>query len=315
MIKQPSVGVVIENLTVDGTGNGITGCTPDLEGILFQNGSGTVEHVAVRNEVLSSSLSGCQSGQGIFVQTGHGEATSVIVENSSVHNYQKNGITGNDPNTYIEIENNDVQGAGVVAVPGAAQNGIQIAFGATGKATGNLVIDNVYGDPTIAASCGILLYDASENSSIQVSTNTIGNTQIAVALITDESGGSSQYDDGVTVNSNKIFGTSTYDAIDACTNGNTITSNTVMNSGESAVHLDASCSGSGNNTGNNNSVSSNTITEAGCAGILEDSGTSGETIGTNTFYTVPNMTLTGACSGGSYTRLGESRGYKPSPRR
>ena len=149
-------------------------------GILFQNGSGTVNHVAVRNQVLSASLSGCQSGEGIFVQTGFGEATSVTVENSSVHNYQKNGITGNDVNTYLVAENNDVQGAGVVAAPGAAQNGIQIAFGATGKITGNLVIDDVYGDPTIAASCGILLYDAAENSSIWVSSNTVGNTQIAV---------------------------------------------------------------------------------------------------------------------------------------
>ena len=53
--------------------------------------SGTVNHVAVRNELPGDTLSGIQSGQGIFVETAGGSAT-LTVENCSVHNYQKNGI-------------------------------------------------------------------------------------------------------------------------------------------------------------------------------------------------------------------------------
>ena len=38
--------VNITNVIVDSVGNGITGCLPDLIGILYQNASGTINHVA-----------------------------------------------------------------------------------------------------------------------------------------------------------------------------------------------------------------------------------------------------------------------------
>src|ERR1700691_1533957 len=52
LLVQDTAGpVLISNLTVDGTGNGITNsCGLDLQGILFQSASGTVDHVAVRNQ-------------------------------------------------------------------------------------------------------------------------------------------------------------------------------------------------------------------------------------------------------------------------
>jgi hypothetical protein len=44
LVQGPFVAsVTITNLTVDGTGNGITGCSPDVQGILFQNASGHSE--------------------------------------------------------------------------------------------------------------------------------------------------------------------------------------------------------------------------------------------------------------------------------
>jgi len=59
-----TAGVLISNITVDGTGNGISDCT-NLAGILYENASGTVNHVAVRNQTLGTGLEGCQSGRNL----------------------------------------------------------------------------------------------------------------------------------------------------------------------------------------------------------------------------------------------------------
>ena len=301
LVQGPFVAAVtITNLTVDGAGNGINGCSPDLQGILFQNASGTVNHVAVRNQALPPADSGCQSGESIYVQTAAGFSSTVTVQNSSVHNYNKNGITGNDPNTKLTVTGSYVQGSGVVPSPSAAQNGIQLGFGALGKISLNTVIDNTYVDPTAAAATDILLYDTAENSGITVSSNIVGNSQIPIALEADNLD-SPNFGDGVSVTGNKVFGTSTYDGIDACTNGNTVTGNTIFNSAESGVHLDASCGTFFGPplppTGNNNTATGNTILESACAGILNDSGTTGNTTTPDTYYTVPFpvASSTGSC--------------------
>ena len=287
LLVQNTGPVSISNLTVDGTGNAITGCSPDLRGILFQNASGTVKHVAVRNQVPNGNPSGCQIGESIYVQTAAGHSSTVTVEKSSVHNYNKNGITGNDLNTNLVLTLNYVQGAVVVLVLGAAQNGIQLGFGATGTIKGNTVIDNIYGDPTVTTSANILLYDTAENSGITVTSNRVGNSQVPIALITLGDDGAN-LGDGVTVTDNHIFGTSAYDAIDACTKGNTVTGNTILNSAESGVHLDASCGiHFGGTTGNNNIATGNTILESACAGILVDPTATGNTTTPDTYYTVP----------------------------
>jgi len=292
--------VSISNLMVDGTGNGISGCTPDLQGILFQNASGTVNHVAVRNQVPGGTLGNCQSGgEGIFVQSSTGTST-VTVETSSVHNYNTNGITGNDPGTTLTVSGNYVQGSGVVS-GGAVQNGIQLGFGAKGKITLNTVIDNIYGSPT-PASADLLLHDTAEssglaNGSMVVTNNIFGNSQRPIGLETDGLDGAN-LGDGVYVNGNKIFG-ATGDAIDVCTNGNTVTGNTIVNSAGSGVHFDTSCGVSfGGSTGYNNTATKNTILDSACAGILDDTGGTGNNTATpDTFYTVPFpiTSSTGSC--------------------
>jgi len=274
LVQNTAGPVLISNLTVDGKGNQYTG--DDLRGICYQDASGVVNHVAVRNEVPNDTPTGDQSGQGIFVETTISPSATLTVENSSVHNYNKNGIVARYAGANLIATGNYVQGSGPIDV--IAQNGIELAFnGATGSIKSNTVIDNFY-TPNTSSAADILLYDAAENASIAVSGNTLGNSNYAVSLFTDTVG---TYGDGVSVTGNKIFGTSTFDAIDACTNGNIITGNTIFNSSESGIHLDASCGGTG--TGGN--VSGNTILESACAGILADSGTSN--VGTNTFYTVP----------------------------
>ena len=233
---------MISNLTVDGKGNQYSG--EDLRGICYQDASGTVKNVAVRNEIPNDIPTGDQSGQGILVETTNSSSASLTVQNSSVHNYNKNGIVARYTGAVLVATGNYVQGSGPIDV--IAQNGIELAFnGAAGTIKNNTVIDNFY-TPNTSNSSDILLYDAKEYGSITISGNVLGNSNIAISLFTDAAG---TYGDGVAISGNKIFGTSTFDGIDVCTNSNIITGNTIFNSAESGIHLDASCTGTG--TGNN----------------------------------------------------------------
>lgn len=273
LVQNTAGPVNISNLTVDGTGNQYAG--DDLRGILYQDASGTVNHVAVRNEVPNDTPTGDQSGQGIFVETTNTSSASLTVENSSVHNYNKNGIVARYVGATLVANGNYVQGSGPISY--IAQNGIEIAFGAGGTIENNTVIDNFY-IPTTDTASDILLYDSADGVSVAVTGNVTGNSNIAIGLETDTPG---TLGDGVFVSKNKIFGTSTFDGIDLCTNGNTVTSNIIFNSAQSGIHLDASCG-----AGTGNSVTGNTILESACAGILVDSGAGGTTT-PDTFFTVP----------------------------
>ena len=290
LVQNTAGPVTLSNLTVDGTGNQYN--NDDLRGILYQDASGTVNHVAVRNIVPGDVPTGIQSGQGIMVETTSSSSAVLTVENSSVHNYNKNGIVARYSGAVLTATGNYVQGSPNNLI---ASNGIEIAFdGATGTVKNNFVIDNVYtaadGNPGNGAS-GILLYDTLELGNILVSGNMVGNAQEGIAVVRD----TTSIGDGVTVTANKIFGTSSFDAIDVCTNGNVITNNVIYNTAQSGVHLHASCNGS---TGNNNSVTGNTVLESACAGYLSDPGTFGNGTPTGTFYTVPVQmaTSTAGCT-------------------
>jgi hypothetical protein len=277
ILVQGTAGPVkISNLTVDGTGNNYT--SGDIRGILYQDASGTITHVAARNQIPGGTLNGDQSGQGIMVETTSSSSAVLTVTNSSVHNYNKNGIVARYAGASLTASGNFVQGAGAVS-GSAAQNGIEIAFeGATGSIKSNTVIDNVYYDPSSSSSAGILLYDAAQDAGIAVSGNTVGNSQEGIQLYTDSSG---TLGDGVLVSANKIYGTSSFDGIDVCTSGNTITGNTIINAAESGVHFDGSCGVS-----HSNNASGNTFIESACAGYLADAGTSNPSP-TGTYLDVP----------------------------
>ena len=295
--------VTINNLTVDGTGNLVATCGLDLDGILFQNASGAVSHVAVRNQVPVAGFGGCQIGLGIYVQTGIGFTSKVAVSNSSVHNYNKNGITGNDVGTTLNLTGNYIQGAG--AIDYIAQNGIQLAYGATGKIVSETVIDNSYVGPVDAAA-DILLYDTSVNGGVAVTSNILGNSQYPIVLYTLGTDGAN-VGDGVVITGNHIFGGASFDAIDVCTNGNTVNGNTIFDSAESAIHLDGSCGG----TGKNNTATGNTIVESACAGIIDDwSGTGGNNYSADTYYTVPFPVAGSAGSCPFVTGLAHAKGKR-----
>lgn len=257
--------VSITGLVVDGVNNGITECAPKLEGIMFQNASGSVIHTTVRNFKLAAYLNGCQSGTGIFAQSGGGQVSVVTVEHCSIHDFQKNGITGDEIGTTVYARHNFVTGLGPTT--GAAQNGIQIGFGAQGSIAGNTIADTIWSPCNAVATCeavatGILV---TGSDGVEVLENRAGVAQIPIYVVSNN----------VAVLRNEAYGSAVFDAIRIEGNENAIVQNRVVDGVEAGVYL----------MGNNNFVLLNSITEAP-VGVFEASGSSGNVLLGNDYFDV-----------------------------
>jgi Periplasmic copper-binding protein (NosD) len=276
--------VTISDLTMDAANSNLDslGCAGDPTGIYYQNSSGTITRNSVVNDVLSPALNGCQGGLGILVESTGTNNVSITFNN--VENYQKNGITVDGfgaPGLSAAITSNTVVGQGPTT--GAAENSIQVAYGATGSITSNTVgsdvwSPDVFGD-TGDAAAGILVF---ASPSVSVKSNNVSNTQYGIAIVS----ASGEAADGAQVVSNLVSTTHLYDGIDLCSNNNTATGNTINGSDESAIHVDDTCTGASAG----NIVQRNTINSA-CAGVLSGP-TSGNTISPNTYYNVINEVTT-----------------------
>ena len=333
-VASTSGGVTISHLTVDGTGNDVASCGLTLEGIYFQNTPGTITNNVVRNQYQTdyADYGGCQNGLAINVESLTPNA--VTVSFNSVRSYQKNGITATGAATgpgssgpVVTISSNYIVGLGATARNwqgfylneiNAAENGVQVGFGATGKVMANVVNDNIWGTDTSSdtgdAASGILIF---ASDAVMVSGNEVGSAQFGIVADTDTynlcDGASCGPADNNIITSNKVAGTQLFDGIDLCGNSNTAHANSVYGSSESGVHIDSTCG-----TGNNNTVTNNTINEA-CAGILLGSG-SGNTTTPDTFNNVTNTTLGGdvcpATMGDVAKAAGQSKRHlalRPSP--
>ena len=254
--------VKLNNLTVDGATNGINGCSPNLVGIYYRNASGDVNNMAVRNIKLSPSDFGCQSGQGIFVQSGNGRKSKVNISDSSVHDYQKTGIIANEVGTDVNITGNAVTGVG--PSPQIAQNGIQIAFGAKGTIDSNSVINHLYSLCTSVncafTSSNILIFDS---NGVKVTRNNTGNSQVNIFYEGNKGD----------VSNNTIFQSPVFDGIDLVGNQNRATNNSIFNSEEAGVFVQ----------GDKNDVTGNTINEA-AVGVLKDGSSTNTNVAGNKFY-------------------------------
>ncbi len=308
LFVENATAVTISHVTVDGEGNALTGCGTNLIGIFYQNSSGKIVDDVARNQILDSPYQGCQVGLGIDVESDSG-APAVTIANSSVHRYQKNGITAGGPGTgggpVMTITGNSVTGIGATAA--IAQNGIQIGYGSTGKVTGNYVTDDIYTGGTVGAS-GILII---ASAGVTASNNSVESTQFGIVTVSDPTYGAA---DNAVINSNHVGGTQTFDAIDLCSNGNAADSNSIFGSNaQSGVHVDDECPGPGSTpSGTNNTVKNNTINEP-CAGVLLGSGTP-NTTSPNTFFNVTFTTLSGnSCAGGPAALTGLARSIQNHP--
>jgi nitrous oxidase accessory protein NosD len=266
LLVADTTGVSISGLTVDGANNGISQCAPDLIGISFQNASGELDRIAVRNFKLATSLNACQSGTGIFVQSGNGGVSKVEIDHCTVHDFQKNGITADEIGTVTIIRRNVVTGIGPTT--GAAQNGVQIGFGAAGSILDNIVTNNVWAPCTAIATCTVVATNilVTQSDGVEVSGNTAGISQVNIFV----------HGDAAAIDRNETFATAVFDGIRVQGDQSRVRHNHVLNGAESGVFL----------SGNNNVVTENTITEA-AIGILKDTGSSGNIIAGNRFFNTP----------------------------
>jgi len=128
-----------------------------LRGILLDGAAGSVTNSHALD--INQGASGCQEGNGIEVRNAPfapgGVDVVVTISGNEVTDYQKTGILANG-SVNVTILDNVVTGAGPVDY--IAQNGVQVAFGATGLVRGNTVSGNFYTGPDVA--CGLLFFDA-----------------------------------------------------------------------------------------------------------------------------------------------------------
>lgn len=333
--------VTVEYVIVDGSNNNIQTCGMELLGIYYQNAGGKIENVTTQNQMLPTGYQGCQSGEGIFVENQTVGTPQLSIQQNTVDTFDKNGITVSYAAALSSIDNNTVTGIGPTDV--IAQNGIQLGYGASGTINGNDVSNLVY-TPATYGSSGILLYDiplAGALVATQVSNNIVSNAQYGVVLdavdgaagdllpITKNTVAGAAFagvglysdpsvpldDDYINVASNTISGTTPYDNIDACSDNNSITSNTTSSSTEAGVHLDALCQEpDGQSTGVNNTVKRNRILN-NCVGILSGPPVGQNHIGRNRLsgntYNYEYGTDSWTCSAHRY--MGKHRPASPPP--
>ena len=284
--------VNISNVVVDG-GTSWDGSTYNFVGIYYQNASGVLNHVVTRNQAANPH-GGSSLGFGIFAEAVLPGKSIVTVENSSVHDFDKNGIVARGSGATLHAILDQVRGN--LPAEGDAENGIEIAYGATGSATNNTVSDFIWTGDTPSdeanAADGILVY---HSPNVAITANHVSNTQFGIAVVGDGTSATA----GETIKTNVVDGALVQDGINVCgSTGDTIASNTIAGSTRAGIHLDGTTQ-SGDCTPlatGDTTVSANIINEA-CAGILNGvSNPSGNTIGTietNTDYNVVNTTLVG----------------------
>ncbi|MEQ8405926.1 MAG: right-handed parallel beta-helix repeat-containing protein [Oceanicaulis sp.] len=175
---EESSNIVIEDLLVDGRGLGEamgSGTRPDFEGIFFGDTSGTIDDVTVTGMRDSLNLDGTpkgnQRGVGIVVDNGDGAARTVVISNSTIEDFQKNGMAIAGTGLTVDIDGNQVSGSGFLPATNAiAQNGIQVGFGAGGSITNNTIdgVGYLRGD---WVTTGMLVYEAADG--IEITGNTV----------------------------------------------------------------------------------------------------------------------------------------------
>ncbi len=205
-ISPGTVGVDVENLTIDGSGLSAgfawPGCADNFVGVFFQASSGSTSGLIVQNVELPPALFGCQQGLAIEVQAGLSGRANVSATQDTISNYDKGGIVCNDSGVSCDLRDNTIRGVGPTST---GANGVQIGSGATGSVQGNAISANDYAGPTNSTepqadyAAGVLLYGAAGQS--QVDGNTLTNDQIAVEVVHSDA----------QVNGNNILETSAID--------------------------------------------------------------------------------------------------------
>ena len=249
-----SGNVNISNLAVDGSSSANKNLNGWIEGIYYQNSSGTVSDVAAYGQ------NGNNYGFGIFLEGTTSPVKTITVRNNSVHDFDSEGIRTNGsvvPSLTVNITSNSVVHSNSFS-GNPAYGGIDVQ-GAMGTISSNRVITHPAA-PGVSAGTGI----AFPSSSV-VTGNTVENFSVGIWALGNSN--------SVKTNQVSLAG----EAIVISGNSNDIEGNSVLNpTRDTGSGISFNCTGTGN------TVIHNLINDA-TVGIVNHSG---NTISPNTYSNV-----------------------------
>ncbi|MFZ0798642.1 MAG: hypothetical protein WCA13_03050 [Terriglobales bacterium] len=244
--------VDIANFVVDGADSGFDCSTSLLAGIYYDNASGSLDNVEVRNQ----NPGGC--GVGIWLIGGPTVVDTVNIRNSSIHHFDDTGILAGSPgstgflvnvaSSLVASASPSVQaGVGYFATDGLAAHNTIVLAGGTG-----LQLENFY--------CCMTAWE-----------NTIIGANVGILSGSNEGG------PDIIVN-NSLSNNGTGIAVSGIGAGAVVNSNSIVRSSIAAIDLNCS---------QDSTVERNTIFHAplGIANV-----TSEDTVKRNVFYSVPALT-------------------------
>jgi len=173
IITVKNANATLKDFKVDGLGRGNSNYR--FMGVAFYNAGGTVENLTITG-IRETPFSGTQHGVGLYAINQDGQSRHITVKNSSVKDFQKNGITLVGEGLEVSVENNTVQGKGPTNI--TAQNGIQISSQVNGTVQENIVEGVAYIGATWTAS-GILAIDVGD---VTIDDNQVNNSQTSIYL-------------------------------------------------------------------------------------------------------------------------------------
>jgi parallel beta-helix repeat protein len=166
--------VSLIGLTIQGPAPGL------IAGVEIDSGGSAILRGDVIRNIQDSQSPASQSGIGVLVG-GKNTPGKADISFTSISNYQKGGIVVEGAGSRADIENNHVTGLGPTGV--IAQNGIEIAAGATAEVEDNLVANNVYTgmNTTGFAAAGIIALQAGPGSEIEG--NVVKNSDVGIWVL------------------------------------------------------------------------------------------------------------------------------------
>jgi hypothetical protein len=149
-----------------------------LRGILFNGASGTILDNTIGE--INKGASGCQEGNAIEARNPpfdgtHPATNSVTISRNTITNFQKTGVLVNG-DVRANIHDNHIAGLG--PVPGIAQNGVQIGFGATGNVQRNTIAGSWFTGANWT-SAGVLVFQADDT---MIQNNSLSGNQTGIAI-------------------------------------------------------------------------------------------------------------------------------------
>ncbi len=301
ILVTPGITVDISNLALDATG-GVASCSPANDalapvGIYFQQASGSVTHVAAKNQ--SNTCVGPQ-GDGVLVQNGSVPSKTVTVQSSSFRNFGWMAVeaSANTAGATVTYDGNTLVG------PGATDgNGLWVSYGAGGTISNNSISDALRtGDAT--GFWGIIGVCPSR---LTVSNNMIGNTDTGIAIINNPSNCGAVYGAaGDMITNNQVFDSATV-GIQVCGSKNTVQNNNFNDSIVAAIDLNQGCNS------NLNIATQNTVNGT-CAAVLAGTDALLNLIALNDVFNAKNLLASGpSCTGGFSPVLLQPGLTKPLP--